>query len=200
MTDYDYLLEVGINVLITNKNNIRLKAKIVNIGEYLSLRYSPGTRNIFSLQRGELVTCYYSKLGNTYLFESIYLGFLDAGKDYIGLKMPLLQTEQKRTYARLGKCLQVIISKDQENFYTGETVNISGGGLKLFTRSLDAGTGEEMQVSMPLMDFSSSAEVVWVSDAGGGQVCLGLNFIGIQEKEREKIIKYIFNEQARLGK
>ncbi len=75
--------------------------------------------------------------------------------------------------------------------------NISGGGLQLATKEpLPAGTVVKVEFAMgEFKDFTGSAQVVRAEyDSFRKICCLGLKFVDLSERERDKIIKYIFKK------
>jgi c-di-GMP-binding flagellar brake protein YcgR len=117
---------------------------------------------------------------------------------------------QQRSFVRLDTALEVkvrlkaISAVDAEAnadapTITATTKDISGGGLQIVTRDI-LPVGTQVQVEFDLAEFkvlSASAEVVRAEFDNFRKICcLGLKFVDLSERERDKIIKYIFKRHV----
>lgn len=86
-------------------------------------------------------------------------------------------------------------------FNVGRTKDLSGGGLLMITETpLSAGEEVFLELRMPqeLLRLSGRVvrELAGNQDDGPGQV-VGVEFVGIDEREQDQIIQFIFREERR---
>jgi len=124
---------------------------------------------------------------------------------------------QRRDYVRVEANLPVTIelSKNEEEqvVILSRTCNISGGGMML---SLDLDSLEETEFSVDaVLDLNieipeleqpikAIGRIVRCEEKkspnSGNELCLGLKFTLIEEKDRDQIISYVFKRQRELRK
>ncbi len=79
--------------------------------------------------------------------------------------------------------------------------NISGGGLKILCNK-NFNEGDELAIRLFLpdqaQDLEVSGEVVWICENIEGGYKVGIKFIDIDDRVRERIVRYIFAWQRRM--
>jgi c-di-GMP-binding flagellar brake protein YcgR len=112
---------------------------------------------------------------------------------------------QRRSFVRLNTNIYVNIAipDSDDSPKTSLTKNISGGGLQLLSERPVA-VGHVLSLSFPLADFTVEAEGTVVHtippDAPNDKYRLGIQFVNIDEKTREAIVKYIFHKEVEQKK
>lgn len=117
-----------------------------------------------------------------------------------------LKKVQLRSFVRLLAALPLNytnIEEDPNQSYAATTRDISGGGLQITSKqSLSVGASLQLAVSLP--DFGTvhaKATTVRVDQPPETNIYwIAVRFTEIAEKDREKIIKYIFRKQSELRK
>ncbi|HDM79438.1 MAG TPA: PilZ domain-containing protein [Deltaproteobacteria bacterium] len=89
--------------------------------------------------------------------------------------------------------------------YTGEVVNISGGGLRLVSPvNLSKGSYIDMCIFFPpaynnpffvIGEVRKRKAIIKENDTNRSKYLLGVKFVAIDEKDREAIIRYIFRTE-----
>ncbi|SHE60081.1 c-di-GMP-binding flagellar brake protein YcgR, contains PilZNR and PilZ domains [Thermoanaerobacter uzonensis DSM 18761] len=142
---------------------------------------------------------YFTKQGLFTFYAKVLNRF--SGKLALLEIMPISNVErlQRRQYFRLEKVIPFTytISEEEDKVYKGLIQDISGGGLKCkVDKKLEVGTiincvftlDQEITVSGKVVRYDESLEK-------GYEV--GICYVDIDEKVREKIISYIFEEQRK---
>ncbi len=79
--------------------------------------------------------------------------------------------------------------------------NISGGGLKILCNK-QFNEGDELAIKLFLpnqtQDLDVTGEVVWVCDNIEGGWKVGIKFVDMDDRVRERIVRYIFAWQRRM--
>ncbi len=79
--------------------------------------------------------------------------------------------------------------------------NISGGGLKILCNK-NFNEGDELLIRLFLPDHAQdlevTGEVVWICENIDGGYKVGIKFVDIDERARERIVRYIFAWQRRM--
>lgn len=121
------------------------------------------------------------------------------------------QRIQRRNFVRLDANLTIVFSKVDENLEPvgevcwGNTVDISGGGV-MFACSAVLKCGDVLYTTVHFSDNDSvkalGKVVRFVENPSTAKFkySVGLEFTIIEELERDKIIKFIFNRQRELRK
>lgn len=143
---------------------------------------------------------YFTKQGLFIFYAKVLNRF--SGKLPLLEIMPISGVErlQRRKYFRLEKVIPFTyrIRGEEEKEYKGVIQDISGGGLRCrVDKKLEIGTiidcsftlDEEIQVSGKVVRYEESMEK-------GYEV--GVCYVDIEERMREKIIRYIFEEQRKI--
>jgi len=79
--------------------------------------------------------------------------------------------------------------------------NISGGGLKMLcNKSFNEGDELAIKLFLPdqAQDLEVTGEVVWTCENIDGGYKVGIKFIDIDERARERIVRYIFAWQRKM--
>lgn len=84
--------------------------------------------------------------------------------------------------------------------FEGRTRDLSGGGILLITEiRLVPTTQLDMVINLPSKRISAVGEVVMIqkveTEQDGNRYWTGIRFIGIEERDRDAIVKFIFREQ-----
>lgn len=120
---------------------------------------------------------------------------------------------QRRNFVRVQATLSVQYyfneyhKKEEEELpvYCGRTLDLSGGGICLFTEHL-VKYGQKIYLTIQLpnsIEVKTIGKVVRTEQLGSGfekKYKLGIQFIEINERDRDKIISYIFEIQRQLIK
>lgn len=149
-------------------------------------------------------TTFYGRVivdGHVWMFSST---FLDKRLDPIAVWLISRPQDfkriQLRAYVRLETALPATVQPVMADDPPAKAVtkDISGGGVQLVTR-LAVERDMPVNVSIDLQDagiFTAKGEVIRVeSDAERNNYTAGIKFVDISERERDKIIKYIFRRQ-----
>ncbi|MGI6226653.1 MAG: flagellar brake protein, partial [Peptococcales bacterium] len=114
---------------------------------------------------------------------------------------------QRRDFVRIPVSLSLEYrvengAKSEETFHTGVIRDLSGGGAQLASkRKLVKGTILQVKFSLPEDLIVCKAKVMWVYTEVKEQketYLIGLKFIDINERLRERIIRYVFKRQREL--
>lgn len=159
----------------------------------------PGTKVKVSFSDNAAVYTFYSEII-----------VLKPGKPYVlVLGRPInMNRIQRRNFVRLSTRLTVFSSKlDKDNqvleSFSATTTDISGGGI-LFGCDHPLNIGDMLETFIYIGDNQTVVAVgrvvraVEQSAASKYRYVVGLEFENIRENERDKIIKYIFNQQREL--
>ncbi|MBS4021272.1 MAG: PilZ domain-containing protein [Dethiobacter sp.] len=169
----------------------------------------------FMPQKGEMVDGIFFEGSAMFFFTTAVLGLrAENGFYLLMLQKPLsLTRKQRRNYYRHPAVLDiefqlVIDAKDKENnslpvpWCKAKTLDIGGGGIKFTCDTrLDRGTALKLKI---FIGEKSDKEPVIVTAGGkvvrvvpspvkAGSYNYGLSFTAIEEKQRDRIINYIFN-------
>lgn len=118
---------------------------------------------------------------------------------------------QRRNFVRVPIVLNVTFKiKDDERIYTTYTKDISGGGVKIILpEPLKVRDVIQMRIELlpPEGPIDCEARVVWI-DKEERQVenrreeiiCAGVEFTNIENRDRDRLIRFLFNYQRNLIK
>ncbi len=105
----------------------------------------------------------------------------------------------RRKYLRINACVTYSIVEDDIKETSSSSKNISAGGIAFFTRdNLDTNIILSIAVRLPDMsNLNAKVRVVWrepVKVSWDSDICyeVGVEFIRIDETDRQKISKYVF--------
>lgn len=171
---------------------------------YISMPISKGYT--VPLRPGSVVKIVFVKEKNTYSFKAEVIENIwsKIPKIKIALKSPLKKI-QRRKYYRLSTLIptEFYLEKQENNKHTGVIENISGGGL-LLAASLDLKFGDIIKLKLDLKNYGVLNLKGKVVRKAKNEKSLkynylyGIYFMDINEKNRDIIIKYIFEEQRKL--
>lgn len=102
-------------------------------------------------------------------------------------------------------CSLLFSSEFHKYKYTGEVINISGGGLRLVSPvNLSKGSYIDMCIFFPpaynnpffvIGEVRKRKAIIKENDTNRSKYHLGVKFVAIDEKDREAIIRYIFRTE-----
>lgn len=163
------------------------------------------------IPRGERIRCEFTAEGGIYSFTVEVLGWEQRPIPTLIVEMPKqFQRLQRRDYVRLEANLAINYSvlctgdATREQWLRSQTRDISGGGL-LFKAPDKLPIGAQLEVYLTLEGntIHTSGEVVRylpdMVDSEPGN-WMGLRFLDINERDRDMIIRYIFNQQRERRK
>lgn len=158
------------------------------------------------LQDGDMVKVEFIDSGAIYGFESKVVGRKKSNQvSLVVLSRPETMTrKQRRNFVRLDINLPVLFrilsgspGINPDDVHAGMTIDISGGGLQLSSRT-QLESGSRIQISLKLdqkdmQDLVLTGKVNWVvPEEAMRSYRFGVCFEDIREAHRERIISYIF--------
>lgn len=199
-----------IDITTSGFNSCKYNCKVKEIiGERLFVVVPDDFVESYNIIPGTKVKVSFSDSAAVYSFFSEII-ILKSGKPYIlVLGRPIDMTRiQRRNFVRLGARLKVFSNKIGNNnqvleSFSATTTDISGGGI-LFCCDHNLNVGDLLEASISLgkdQSVSVTGRIVRVmeqSAASKYRYSVGLEFVNIKEAERDKVIKYIFNQQREL--
>ncbi len=192
--------------VINLKNEIKKeKRKYLRAETSLVVKFSPISQEEFKRMKSLYVTSRASSMVESQLYE----GALDHCTRTV--LEAIVRLEQK-----IDRLSSLLFSGEFHKYkYTGEVVNISGGGLRLVSPvNLPKGSYLDMCIFFPpafnnpffvIGEVRKRKAIIEGKQSDGSQYHLGVKFVAIDEKDREAIIRYIFRterqklREARLG-
>lgn len=156
-----------------------------------------------------LNVCFWDKI-SIYSFQTVGRSSVDRGMPLLLVKYPhKVEKVQKREYVRVQANLSILLSyKDQEGVSKElwcQTRDISGGGIMLVaSKPVDLYQGCDVRMAFQLeMNTIYLAGTVIRNDLeedadGLERNILGIKFTNVNEKNRQHIIRYVFNRQIEL--
>lgn len=110
---------------------------------------------------------------------------------------------QRRQYFRLSLLKDVRLGNSGEGYFDGVTQNISAGGIRcILPMRMRAGAKITVRLELNQEPFELTGEVLEAMefDENTRRFVLRIRFIDTSEKDRAKLISYIFSEQSRQKK
>jgi len=173
------------------------------------------------LNKSERVSIIYYEEKEVYQFEVDVLGrTIDVIPVILLSKPQNVRLIQRRNYVRVLilkviKCLNIdreLLAKDvsrivgttsSHKFKEATLLDLSGGGMRIKTE-LKLQLNDGLIISLPLIEeeITIKAKVVRCDEQQDNLRAYGLKFLDLEEKDRDKIIKYIFHimrEQRKKG-
>lgn len=180
------------------EDTVTLGAPIAN-GAYVPLRTGTGVRVGFPTEGGQ------------WTFDGVIVErHLDPLPVVVVTRNTPIFLRQQRDYFRIGMVLPVnyrVVIDTQQGIYgewvTVKSRDIGGGGLLLLAKeALANGTLVEIDLTLPDQSIAIRAvgKVVRVTrEEIGGNIVFptGIQFVAIDEKERDRLIGFIFKEQRK---
>lgn len=182
------------------ENNIAISVPIKD-GKYIPL------------SKGEKITVFYYDEDNVYEFSTSVIGRAHDRIPIINIEQPQNITRvQRRNHVRvplvadiscalIKKNLTVAeIGSNQIDFFNAFTLDMSGGGLKIMTKK-KVSVGDQLLITVSLNNetLNMQGEIVRVDKDIENKFVCGVNFVGMDNKTNEKLIRIIFQimrEQA----
>jgi c-di-GMP-binding flagellar brake protein YcgR len=115
----------------------------------------------------------------------------------------IVPVSQKREYVRLNVSLPVrfrVVNEEGGQIQEGVTIDISAGGA-LFSTQAEVKAGQEMEIQIQLTPentFSCLAHAIRIFEKGTkdkNAIRVAIEYNGINEAQRDKIFKFIFEKQ-----
>ncbi|KZL94154.1 flagellar brake protein [Clostridium magnum] len=211
-------MSVKVEFLINSKleieyNDDSYKSNIQDItDEYLGISIPVSDGKYLPLARGEKVTAVYYYGKDIFRFDTVVIGRKVEKILIIMLKKPEKVTMvQRRNFARVPLMINVYcalicnekniytIGDNQIEFFDAYSLDISGGGMRVaIDRKYEnkIQRGNMLMVTIPLgnENVTIQGKIVRVeNDRKNPKIICGLNFIDLDRKVRETIIKMVFN-------
>ncbi|MTI48011.1 flagellar brake protein [Sporosalibacterium faouarense] len=169
-------------------------------------------RNIVPFYINNIIeVAYYKENKGKYFFEAIVKKVINKNMYKLVVeKTSKIRKIQQRNFYRLDYSLPALkiykITKDgieKEIKEECSTENISGGGIGLLSNySHDKGDLVELKLELDRFVITIHGKIVRIDNANNPQYkyTLGVKFSEIDDTDRERIIKFIFNQQRKLRK
>jgi len=145
-----------------------------------------------------------------YTFEAEVISQSSGLKPTVTVSRPIsIRRTQRRNFVRLDSKLPVsfVVINDElveaGNPQRGTTLDISGGGIRFETSEhLPEGTVLDLNIELSgtgkVSALGKVVRAVASGNKGKNTYVIGVQFMIIEEKERDKIIRYIFDKQREL--
>lgn len=191
-----------------NSNKYYCRVKDI-LGERLHVAMPGDFKDFDDFIPGSKVKVSFSDRSAVFSFLSEIIVLKPGNPGILILGRPVNMTRiQRRNFVRLDAKLKVVTNKIDEDkksaeFFTATTTDISGGGVLLGCDS-QLNVGEEMEAIIFISEnqtVSAIGRIVRVTELSASskyKYSVGLEFTNIKEPERDKIIKYIFDQQRQL--
>lgn len=157
------------------------------------------------LVAGDPVRGYLSAGHAIYVFDTVVLGRDSAEPPSLRLRVPQhFERLQRRHFVRIDARLPARYvpvlpagpGSDPPAPRKTQTVDISGGGVALYlAEPFEPGTLLDVFIDLPDTLVSATAEVVRIIRSDDRGHLAGLRFVDIRERDRDAIVRFIFQEQ-----
>ncbi|AVX20750.1 MULTISPECIES: flagellar brake protein [Carboxydocella] len=171
----------------------------------LALPFSKGVP--VPVRVGSQILVRYFDQSAIYSFKSEVISRATAPQAILSISIPeSVNRVQRRNYVRLDDSVPLTFYKLQEDDITGTdtvTKDISGGGVRIeIPQPLELGTELELHLKLPKDKIIAVGKVVRCLPLEKPKkgYNIGIQFTIIEERDRDKIIKYIFDRQRELRK
>ena len=155
---------------------------------------------------GEEVLLEFIDGGERLVFPTRVLGRATEVVPILSLSLPApgsIRRHQQRDFVRLDSNLPLryapVPEKDADPpvFHKGRTMDISGSGAQIITHEVyPIGTKLQLVLELPGGAVPLEVEVVRMAHhPAPREFWLGVRFTGVDERDRERIVRYIFSEQ-----
>lgn len=202
---------VNIEIVNNTEKAIRYASRIEGItAERLLLAAPMKQRQPLSLAPKTPLNIWFWDEKAVYVFRAYFLERVADSVPKIAVTYPqMVKRVQKREFVRVGLELEVLLSYynplgEEEAFYCG-TRDISGGGMMLVLSTyvpLNKGCKIQAQFFLENCALNISGIIVWneweLDLKGIERNLIGVQFTNITEKDREIIIKTVFQRQIEL--
>ena len=186
--------DIDDDYFIINSPMRKGKALLLHIGENVAINY-------------------YRKQGQYYFMATVIAQYQDEELHFFKLRRGTkVRRLQRRNFYRLQKSIPVNIEFDITDSEESEAISvytsdIGGGGIciiheQILPIGMHVKSQFELKLDGKLEKIVAGGEVVRCDhiDSIEGKYKIGISFIDISETTRDKIIKYVFNEQRYLRK
>lgn len=200
---------IEIEIPIDQVNHYRSRVKEI-LGDRLVATSPMRGRGPVRLNSGTLVKFTYTDSNAVYKFSAEIIAQNFDKPATIILGKPInMKRIQRRNFVRLDTKLKMISNKVDDRFkpldevIQATTMDISGGGI-MFGCGTFLQIGQTLEATVFLNEISTVVaigrvvRVVENSATSKDRYSIGLEFTLIQEPERDKIIRFIFNQQREL--
>lgn len=201
------LVEIEVGEDPNNKNSYRSRVEgMGDEGIYLAIPIENGS--LISIHPGEVIRVNYQVKRDVNQVQ--IFSFIASVKSRQREPLPLMLIGypetvtriQRRNYLRVPVKLKVKLYQEMapENQWDGETVDLSGGGCLIRTK-IPSEVGDEVRVSFaipkgPNYDIGSTVVRVEAKDEVGKPCYMvAVRFDNITERERDQIIRFLFEKQ-----
>jgi len=164
-------------------------------------------RQVVPVKPGEIITVNYWVGTKSYCFTSEVLQFTRDNLSTITVAWPCqVKRLYRRQFFRVGADLSLILAPtENKRIYHTKTLDVSGGGVLVKSPvRLQRNEYVEMQITLPKGGvFDTLGRVVRVEEVKSGKetgYLTGIEFAVIDERDRERIIAYVFERQRHLMK
>ncbi len=199
-----------IDITTSGTNGKKYSCKVKEIlGERLFALMPDDLNDSSDFIPGSKVKVTYSDRSAVYSFLSEIIVLKPGTPSILTLGRPANMVRiQRRNFVRLVARLKIFSNKiagdnKDAEFFSATTSDISGGGL-LFGCDTQLNVGETLEATIFIgqnQTISAVGRIVRVVEQSAlskYRYSVGLEFTDIKESERDKIIKYIFNQQREL--
>lgn len=169
---------------------------------------------IYPVHRGAEMDIIFERKGELYKFRATALERWIEGNIYLLRIMPKSGEEhlQRRNFFRFSCLLDVRLrmfetrdtrEEDRGKYTKAITKDISGGGLCLLTNQkpvLGWFVEGDLDIGSNLHFIGRIVRVIDIHDKGKFRYEAGIEFVDINEKDRQKVISFIFESQRKLLK
>ncbi len=179
-------------------------------GDRLSLAAPLKNGGILRLPRGTEVTISFFDQVAVYSFDCLIMSYEIKPIPIIELGSPINSKRvQRRNFVRLDTKIPMYYSRLNESLlpvsekFDATTIDISGGGMMFSTKhQVELGEMLEIRVCFSADNFvtaiGTAIRVIPINSSKVQTLSVGVEFTIIEEGERDKIIRYIFNQQREL--
>lgn len=211
------MLELEVNQSVTieisaGENNKKYySSKVVSVSSAEMVILAPMERGVLvPLRTGDLITVSYNDDNAIYSFDAHVQSRQGGVEQTVSVDCPKdIRRVQRRNFVRIDVGLPLVYYFIDEAIgeysqaFTGRTCDISGGGLQFSTeQSIDSGMVLDMNIDLGdderVSAIGKVVRAIPVNKGGVVKYSIGVQFTMIDERDRDKIIKFIFQKQREL--
>lgn len=187
-------------------------SRVEEVGEdTLTLAMPIRKGEIVTLRKGSKITVNFMKNGANHAFQAEILDRARTPLPVLIVKMPVeAKKRQRRSWVRVPASLDFSFAPLSDKpgaelvFKEAQTLDISGGGL-MFGSQQEFKLGDmiKLTLNLPSGRLELKAKVVRVipmPDQPRRRYQIGLEFEEIKERQRDRVMRYIFDQQRKLIK
>lgn len=205
LEDLSYLqVEQRIEVALQGKEKCLTKVADISNKGILVLPLVRQGRSITAYEGDNMLVTYWTNT-SLFKFKSKVLQLLDDPIDSVLIEYPKDVVKiQRRQYFRMDVTnlpVQFSNINDRSNVYSGSAVDISGGGMAFVAKNEEINKDDIIYIKMTLSDFPIElvGKVVrkFIKDKEKPDLYeFPIEFQSLRERDRDRIIKFIFEKQA----